>query len=85
MKDRVGRLRLTKVRASIGCHVWLHSVTEDLTPDIYIYSSLGQHKKRLKFAFTLVDFDWIWTETGLVPDLPVEFTLDCRSSSGLWV
>ena len=31
-----------------------------------------------------MDLDWIWTETGLVSDLPVGFRLDW-SSSGLWV
>ena len=37
-----------------------------------------------KGAFTLADLGWIWTETGLVSDLPVAFTLNW-SSSGLWL
>ena len=38
-----------------------------------------------KVAFTLANWDWIWTETGLVSDLvPVAFTLDWFSY-GLWV
>ena len=38
-----------------------------------------------KVAFTLANWDWIWTETGQVSDLvPVAFTLDWFSY-GLWV
>ena len=45
MKDRVGRLRLTKVRASIGCHVWLHSVT------YYFPCATSQRQIGLLFLF----------------------------------
>ena len=31
---------------------------------------------KMKGAFVLANLDWIWTETGLVSDLPVAFTID---------
>ena len=36
-------------------------------------------------SFMLANWDWIWTETGLVSDLPVAFTLDWSSfGSSFW-